>query len=368
MIILIMLLQYSPAKSQCCAGGSGCAVAGGTSQGVLSEKQVELNTNFQFISANKFYKKDIPDTNRTFDGFSSQYEYFRFAYGISKNLTMSVESGYFLNKKETGLNGDPVSTYESKGFADLIIFPRLDIFNHVTLKTKSEITLGMGYKIPLGSYNDSTGNVEPFSGTTYYVTEPLSVQLSSGAQDIIFYSFLFHSWSKTNFRVFASGLYVKKGWNPNGEKLGDFASVALFAGKSFFNHFGITLQARYEWVDRMKINESVLLFGKPSNYFPEGTGYKKIFVSPQVSYTQGNISIYMSSDFPVYQYLNTSDFYTQVGSRYQTTIGVSYKFSIASSPIKRIKAGTYYCPMHPEEVSSTSGICSKCGMNLELKK
>ena len=227
---------------------------------------------------------------------------------------------------------------------------------------------GLGYKIPLGSYNDSTGNVEPFSGTTYYVTKPLSVQLSSGAQDIIFYTFLFHGFTKQNFRIFANAMYVKKGWNPNGEKLGDFASVALFAGKSFFNHLGVTLQARYEWVDQMKINESVLLFGKPSNYFPEGTGYKKVFITPQVSYTQGNISVYVSSDFPIYQYLNTSDFYTQVGSRHQTTVGISYKFMATPSLIKGIKAGTYYCPMHLEEISDKPGKCPKCGMDLELKK
>ena len=364
----IVLIQTGFANAQCCAGGSGCTVAGGTSAGVLQERQVELNTNVQFIFADKFYKKDVVDTNRTFDSFESQYQYFRLAYGVSKNLTMSLEGGYFFKKKETGLYGDPVSTYDSKGIGDLIIFPRYDVLNHSGSKTKTEVMFGLGYKIPLGSYNDSTGNVEPFSGTTYYVTKPLSVQLSSGAQDIIFYTFLFHGFTKQNFRIFANAMYVKKGWNPNGEKLGDFASVALFAGKSFFNHLGVTLQARYEWVDQMKINESVLLFGKPSNYFPEGTGYKKVFITPQVSYTQGNISVYVSSDFPIYQYLNTSDFYTQVGSRHQTTVGISYKFMATPSLIKGIKAGTYYCPMHLEEISDKPGKCPKCGMDLELKK
>ncbi|MEO5572550.1 MAG: heavy metal-binding domain-containing protein [Bacteroidia bacterium] len=367
-VLGIILIQSEFANAQCCAGGSGCTVAGGTSAGVLQEKQVELNTNFQFIFADKFYKKDAVDTNRTFDSFESQYEYFRLAYGVSKNLMMSLEGGYFFKKKETGLHGDPVSTYEAKGIGDLIIFPRYDVYNHTGLKTKTEVMIGLGYKIPLGSYNDSTGNVEPFSGTTYYVTKPLSVQLSSGAQDIIFYTFLFHGFTKQNFRIFANAMYVKKGWNPNGEKLGDFASVAVFAGKSFFNHLGVTLQARYEEVGRMKINENILLFGKPSNYFPEATGYKKVFITPQISYTQGNISVYVSSDFPVYQFLNTSDYYTQVGSRHQTTFGISYKFMAARSLTKGIKAGMYYCPMHPEEVSAVPGKCSKCGMDLELKK
>ena len=106
LVLLLICFSVSDAFSQCCAGGSGSPIAGGTSQGVLQEKQVEISSNFQFISTNKFYRKNIvaPDSVRTFDGFKSTYEYFRVAYGITKNLTFSVESGYYYQKKEIGLN------------------------------------------------------------------------------------------------------------------------------------------------------------------------------------------------------------------------------------------------------------------------
>ena len=42
-------------SAQCCAGGSGCPIAGGSSQGVLDENQFELNTNIQLINTNNFY-------------------------------------------------------------------------------------------------------------------------------------------------------------------------------------------------------------------------------------------------------------------------------------------------------------------------
>src|SRR6185436_4727781 len=286
--------------SQCCAGGSGSPIAGGASQGVLQERQVDINTNFQFISTNKFYKKDVlaPDSIRSFDSFSSTYEYFRLAYGLTKNFTFSVESGYYFHKKEIGFKKDPATTYTAKGAGDLILFPRYDIINRTEEKHRTEVTVGLGFKITLGSYNDSTGNIEPFSGDTFYVSKPTSVQLSSGAQDIIFYTFLYRGYTEHNFRIFANALYIKKGYNPNGEKLGDFASVALFAGKSFFNHLGVTLQARYEWVDKMKINENILLFGKPSNYFPEATGYKKVYITPQLSFTKGKFTVYGAYDIP----------------------------------------------------------------------
>lgn len=364
-IFFFALTLSNYASAQCCAGGSGSPIAGGASQGVLLERQVEISTNFQFINTNKFYSKDVVSSEKTFDGFQSTYEYFRLAYGASKNLTMSVESGYYFNKKEIGLNANPSSTFESKGFGDLILFPRYNVFNKTKNNHRTEATIGLGFKIPLGSYNDSTENIEPFSGQTYYVTKPTAVQLSSGAQDVIFYALVIRSYTKQNFRVFANAFYIKKGNNSNGEKLGDFASVSLFAGKSFFEHLGITLQARYEFTNTMSINDNILMFGKPSNYNPEATGYKKVFISPQVSYTKGKFTIYVSTDLPVYQFLNSSKFYTQVGSQHQSTIGVSFKFFTPPSSISKTGGtGIYSCPMHPEETSDKPGICSKCKMDL----
>ncbi len=354
-------------NAQCCAGGSGCSITGEASTGVLQERQVELSSNFQFVNTDKFYKKNktAADSVRTFDSFNSSYQHFKIGYGITRRFTFSLEAGYYFKKKETGLDHDPATTYESKGIGDLILFPRYNIFKNKSGNHHYEITIGTGYKIPLGSYNDSAGNIEPFSGQTYFVNKPTSVQLSSGAQDIIFYTFLYHGWTKQNFQMFANAYYIKKGYNPNGEKSGDFTSVALFTGKSFFNHLGIVLQTRYEWADRMKINNNILLFGKPSNYFPEATGYKRVFFSPQVSYTLGKLTFFATSDFPVYQYLNTSDYYTQVGSKHQTTAGLIFRFFA----VKNLNTSSiYYCPMHPDITSASTGQCTKCGMDLEMMK
>ena len=222
-LTFIALFFYSGVSfAQCCAGGSGSPVAGGTSQGVLAAQQFEINTNLQFINSSKFYTADSPNATKYFDQFKSAYQYFRFAYGVTKDFTMSIESGNYFYKEETGLNNDASKTYTSQGISDLIIFPRYDILNVSTEKAKTEITIGLGYKIPIGGYNDSTGNVEPFSGATYYVRNPRAVQLTSGAQDIIFYTFLFRGYPKQDLRFFANALYIKKGWNPLGEKMGDF--------------------------------------------------------------------------------------------------------------------------------------------------
>ncbi len=347
-------------SAQCCAGGSGCPIAGGSSQGVLDENQIELNTNIQLINTNNFYTGSKRDTAKYFDSYTSHYEYFRLAYGVSKNLTMSIESGYYFQKKEVGLRQNPATTYQSGGVGDLIFFPRYDILNKYNGKTKKEITLGLGFKIPLGSYNDSSKNIEPFSGATYYVTKPQSVQLSSGAQDIIFHLFLFHGWVKQNFKVFANALYIKKGWNPIGEKLGNYGSVSLFATKSFLDHYGVTLQMRYEQVAKMQLNHDILLYHYP-NYDPEATGYRKVFITPMVNYSRGKFSFYAMTDIPVYQYVIK----TQIGSQHLTTFGVSFRFYAREDVAKKLKGtGKYYCPMHPKVISDKPGSCPDCKMDL----
>lgn len=295
---------------------------------------MELSSNFQFIQTNSFYKKDKPAafSERTFDAFASTYQYFKIGYGVTQNFTISLETGYYIEKKETGLAENPLTTYSSRGFGDLLIFPKYNVFNRQIENYHDEITLGLGYKIPLGAYNDSTGNAEPFSGQTFYVTNPTSVQLSSGAQDIVFYSLLSRRLLRQQLSIFANAYYIRKGYNPNGEKLGDYTSVGLFVSKTLFDKVGVGAQVRYEQVERMKINESVFLFGRPSNYYPEATGYKKVFITPQISFTAGRFSTFASYDFPIYQYLNTSPYYTQAASDFQATLGLAYRFIILENP------------------------------------
>lgn len=321
-ICLAVLPFYS--YSQCCSGGAGSPIAGGTSQGVLNEKQFELNTNLQIVNSNQFYSGDKKSSDKYFDEFGSAYQYFRVAYGVTPKFTFSVETGNFFFKKETGLNGDSERTYKSSGISDLIIFPRYQIFKRCTDKTNNEITVGLGFKIPLGSYNDSTARIEPFSGDTYYVTNPQAVQLTTGAQDMIFYGFYVRAYPKHNFRFFSNMLYIKKGWNPLGEKTGDFMSLGLFASKSFANHYGLTLQLRAEKIGKTKVNKDILMYSF-LNYDPEATGYRKIFISPQFMYTWHNLAVYALLDYPVYQYLNK----IQVGSKWQATAGLSYKFKLS---------------------------------------
>ncbi|HRZ75991.1 MAG TPA: hypothetical protein P5248_01405, partial [Bacteroidales bacterium] len=67
----------------------------------------------------------------------------------------------------------------------------------------------------------------------------------------------------------------------------------------------------------------ILMYSYP-NYDPEATGYRKVFLSPQLSYTYGNLTGYALVDLPLYQYVRE----TQVGTQWQASAGLSYKLKV----------------------------------------
>ncbi len=324
--ILLITCLFSTLPSDlfaqgCCSAGSGSPIAGGAFPGVLEDGQMEVSTSYRYISTNKFVDgdKSIPPT---LDNYSTKFMYSRVGYGLNEDLTIFVESGYYLDQREITLNA--ANTLTSKGISDLIIFPRCNVYNKANERSRTSLTVGLGYKIPVGKYNDSAAFHEPFSGQTYYFIKPPSVQPSTGSHDLIINAFLFRGYPLGGFNVFANLSYVKKGWNPKGEKFGDFASAALFASKTLYvgsNSLGLMLQARYEWIDQMKLNKTVLLYNYP-NYDWEATSSQKVFITPQLNFTVKKLTFFLLSDIPVYQYAKLAS----IVSQHQYTGGVSYKF------------------------------------------
>ena len=373
-IFFFLAVSHTVSFAQCCAGGGSCPIAGGASAGVLQERQFELNLNHQYVSTRKFLNGDS-DTSEFLDRYWSNYAYLRLAYGVTKDLTLSVESGYYLNKTQKGIdaeafNGEVIKgeVNESKGIADLIIFPRYDVINRTTPSSRVEVTLGMGMKIPLGTYSDSTftGYYHPVTQEPIYYMSPLAVQPTSGSNDFIFYAFVYKGYPLKNFRLFASSIYIKKGTSPLGIHFGDYASIGLYAGKTLFKNLGITIQLKGEWIDKIKPGSKldevtgvdVLTLYNADHY---STGSKKIMFVPQLSYSFKSLTLFASSEIPLYQYVNR----VQIASQHFVTTGISWKFM----PFKnKTGSGTYCCPMHPERTGKAGDKCPDCGMDLELTK
>ena len=97
LFVVCSILSNSDALAQCCSAGSGSPIAGGTSQGVLTKGQAEINLNYQNLFTRKFLTGD-KRANNFLNEFSSDYSYLRFSYGLSKELTISIESGYLFTR------------------------------------------------------------------------------------------------------------------------------------------------------------------------------------------------------------------------------------------------------------------------------
>jgi hypothetical protein len=120
-----------------------------------------------------------------------------------------------------------------------------------------------------------------------------------------------------------------------GQKFGDYASIGLFAGKTFFRKLGVTLQVKGEWIGKMQYDKNVDMLAL-YNVDVTSTGSRKVFFVPQLSYTKKNFTIFALSEFPIYQYVNG----TQVGSQIQATAGISYRFYAAKSKVKEEKTNS----------------------------
>ncbi len=303
----------------CCSGGAGNPLSGGASTGVLQKGQVELLFTQQYTQSDKFFSGSS-DTASLFDDLNSNYSYLRADYGLSKQLTMSVSAGYFFNRTLVELGGEHSTV--SSGFGDLIVLPRYSVYNKTKGLKTTELSVGIGMKIPLGSHNDSSlVFTNPTTGQEYYATAPPTVQTTNGSNDFMFYSFFHKGYPHRKLRLFANALYIKKGWNSLGQKFGDYASVGLFVGTTLFKSLGLTGQIKGEYVMKMQADKNVNMLAL-YNIDMTSTGSQKIFFVPQISYSFKTLSIFAFADIPLYQNVRG----VQVGSEYQFTAGLSYRF------------------------------------------
>jgi hypothetical protein len=175
--------------------------------------------------------------------------------------------------------------------------------------------------MPLGSYDDSTLTFTFANGSEFYSTSPPTVQTTMGSNDFILYGLFYKLFKKQKFRLFTNALYIRRGFNPLGQKFGDFASVSVFAGKEIVKRLNATLQLRADWSGGMKGVEHLDLLAY-YNIETVSTGSRSLVFVPQLSYYYKSFTVFAMSEIPLYQYMNG----TQVGSQHQFTTGLSYRF------------------------------------------
>lgn len=324
--VFFLLFSIIQGLSQgCCSGGSGSPIVGDASAGVLLKDQMEFSLSYQYFQSNHFFSEG-KETDALFDNLYNNYLFFRTDYGISKRVTLSIGSGYFINKSLVELGN--TKTISADGFGDLLVFPRFNVYQKSSVLKRTEATLGVGLKLPVGKHDDAyLVFSSPVTGDIYSYAPP-TVQTTNGSQDLMFYGFLFRDYQIRKLRFFTTILYIKKSYNSLGQRFGDYASIGFFASKSITNALGITVQLRGELIGKMRAAEGVDLLAQ-YNIDQNSTGSKKLFFVPQISYSYKKFSFFITSEIPIYQYLEG----TQIGSQYQFTSGFAYRFLTRKAPV-----------------------------------
>lgn len=316
-LLLSLAASQTSFAQGCCAGGGGSPIAGGASQGVLQKDQMNIGVNFQRTYSDKFLGVD-PAIPKLLQSYNTNYLYTGVSYGVTKDFTMTVGGGYWFNKTQYG--ADFIDTIKSSGIGDLILFPRYQVWHKTSEESIWELTVGLGLKIPIGAYNDSLILFQN-QNVTLYQQKPPGVQPTTGSNDFIFYGFLLHGFPKLKFKIFSSATYILKGWNPKGEKFGDYLDWSLYISKPFAKNFTAMLSGKYEYIGKLQRNPDL----PPANYDVNSFGSNKIFLVPQVSYTCFHkLTFYGLYEFPLYQKVNGG----QVASDVTFTLGTAYRFFV----------------------------------------
>ena len=320
-IIFVTFTQFNLFSQGCCSGSSGNPIIGGTASGVLQKYQMEVSTSFQSTSSDKFLAGTIDTSGMMYENLSTNYFFLRSDYGVTNKLTLSLASGYFIDKSLTEIGGE--NTKSTTGISDLIFLPRYNLLNLNTKNHRTELTLGIGAKIPVGSHTDS---VHVYADV--WDLKPPTIQLSTGGVDKMFYSFFFREYKKQRFRVFTNTMYIQRGYNSLNEKFGNYVSISAFAGKSYRN-WSFTTQLKIEYIGQLQATPQKLIALSEDDYDliswqekQSSTGSDKLFFVPQLGYSKNGITIFATTDIPLYQNLNG----IQVASQKQFAIGINYRF------------------------------------------
>ena len=331
--------NYQLLVAQCCSGGGGGAssLAGNFAQGVLAKNQFEINMNFQHTNTQKFMtgnsRMEMEDyhalaSNNYLHGYNNNFLYTRLGFGLTDKLTLSVETGYYLNKTEYR-RGYLVDEASSTGFSDLIIFPKYNVFYRKTEKHTTEITLGMGIKIPVGSHNDSIlVYTDSVSGVEWYDTKSPSIQLSSGSNDFQFFGSVSRRFIPLKMGISLSSFYIHKGRNPDGGKYGNYFSTSLFAMKDILPNFVGVAQFKSE-VTGTKTKPPGLENVVSSADLAANSGSIKFMFVPRLVYTlKCRLSFFVFTEIPMYQYVTG----IQLASNLNAVLGVSFRTSPKAKP------------------------------------
>ena len=288
LVILIFLIYPLNILSQCCAS-SGNPIGGTLNIGQMDHHVLRIasffrnSTGDRYMSGNDLYTGEIGILKK------AMFNYLGFlgSYGLNNNITIEMETGYFINKTQVfKLNDEKLTGY---GISDIVISfkPRI----YYSSEKNLEISCALGPNIPLKR------KLQVING----VTMPVDIQSSTGSYGLVFQ---LNAIKENSFRGISFLLVnrIEKYFENKQEyNFGNSYTNSFYFSKHLFfetqqlNGCTIILQMKNQ-IRSKNMREGVRI---------DATGNCSFFFTPQVNLAiKENWNVAALCDIPVYQYFN----------------------------------------------------------------
>jgi hypothetical protein len=284
-IILIAFFIFTSVSSnaQCL---SAVNPVGGTDNLLVLEKNVLRIISFYKYGQGTQYFEGTRQSD--FDQISKAYYNYLTAiigFGLSRKLTLEIESGYFLNKTQN-YNLQPAYSLTGSGLSNAVVMAKYAIYSEPF--ERIYITGAAGAKIPFFRELQWSDNG---------VELPVEVQPTIGAYGGVLSTSFVKESSGTGMRYFFTNRIEMNAPNREDYRL----------GTSLYNSFYISKHLMHPWLkDKwtaiLQIRNEIRTPDKVNEVVKESSGSVLFFVSPQLNFvTKSDWYLSGMADLPVYQ-------------------------------------------------------------------
>lgn len=298
-IYFLIIIASTFAYSQCgCLGGAavgGLTPIGGTANvGLLRENYIRSSLFYSYAFGNKFYRGDVPAEKDIVDHYETHFSALLLGYGLTEDLTLEAELGYFPKKLQDFGTSDATGS----GLSHTSLYGKYNIFSSIV--NEIEITLGAGVKFPLELKQENL---------------PQHVRASTGGYGLIFQAFLHKGFKKDDIHLFLLNRSEYNFENASNYQYGPSFNTSMYFTKGILKNLTGILEIRNE----IRLKDKL----KGEYHEDEGmyTGGIFLHLSPQINYSIGQFNFSALYDYPIYQYYNGY----QLGNNYMIALNITYQ-------------------------------------------
>lgn len=283
LFLLTLLIAYNNANAQCgCSGGSpmgsSMPLSGTTDLGMIKKNFIRGFINYRYSYGNEYYRHDMKAPQGVVSYFRSNITNLTINYGLDNQFLVEAEFAYFIEKYENYTLFDQTTS----GLSNLNLGARYNLL--YDRNENFEVTIGGLIRIP-------------FPNKQEY--EELNIHLKPSSES---YGFIFNSFIKKQIQEIDLYLFLVNRFEFNFNnrfkfRYGNTYYNSFFALKKITGGLNGVLELRNEIRQKDRFEDEVIC----------DSGGFLFIISPQLSYTIGNLGISVAFDYPFYKYYNGID-------------------------------------------------------------